>query len=419
MFKDFGAVVEFVPPGNYGRVALAAIKALLQWLGIGRDGNFPGPGNNKRALIALIFILWVASLIVLAWFRSHLSFTISTLALMFVISGVPLIGTQLRRRSLRVITETLIVLTSIALFTWTQFGRGSIGGWFIYSAAVVLILEIGGHLVEWIRNSAVARLSQWTDLVNPLHNNTLVIEGIFRRQQISYAAVPLGFLLGLSIGLLLNYSEQRIALIVLLAILTIASIILAYFLINSFIKMSEPMFSREQIPQPTVAVTNVRTKNNELRTVFGGLTVTITSPSVKAEEADTRDVDLSKAATSLREIYLYDSIHNVLLLVAFSAVAANLFNARITLIGVTIALAVFTFLFSQLPFAIGQARLRREVLWPFRGSKEIEVNEKLDKVAPFFPVFQLITTLISTGGGALLYFLLKEATEGRLKLLVA
>lgn len=154
MFND---IVHFVPPGNYGRVVLAAIKALLQWLGIGGDGNFPGPGNRKRALIALIFIVWVASLIVLAWFRSHLSFTISTLALMFVISSVPLIGTQLRRRSLRVITETLIVLISIGLFTWTQFG---IGEWFIYGAAVVLILEIGGHLVEWIRNSTVARLFQ-------------------------------------------------------------------------------------------------------------------------------------------------------------------------------------------------------------------------------------------------------------------
>lgn len=69
--------------------------------------------------------------------------------------------------------------------------------------------------------------------------------------------------------------------------------------------------------------------------------------------------------------------------------------------------------------AIGQMRLRRELLWSFLGSEEADVKEKLDKVAPYFPVFQLITTLASTGGGALVYFLLQEAIQGRLKLLVA
>jgi hypothetical protein len=136
------------------------------------------------------------------------------------------------------------------------------------------------------------------------------------------------------------------------------------------------------------------------------------------EKADgTQDIDLAGAATYLRKIYLADSLHNTLLLSIFVAITLNIFHIPISWPRVTFLLLAASFLFSQLPFAIGQAALRRAVLYPYTPTKETEVAEKLYKVAPLAPAYNVVNSFITTGAGSFLFYLLDETIKNQLKLL--
>jgi hypothetical protein len=77
-----------------------------------------------------------------------------------------------------------------------------------------------------------------------------------------------------------------------------------------------------------------------------------------------------------------------------------------------------TFVFSQLPFSIGQKRLQRNALWKYPAVKSVEFGKTLSEVAPLFPPFQLLSSLATTGTGSLLYYVLDETIKNGLKSLV-
>jgi hypothetical protein len=177
--------------------------------------------------------------------------------------------------------------------------------------------------------------------------------------------------------------------------------------------MIDPILSTDRVYSPVVKPVVPKSKTMAILT---GPQIVIIVPSEKVnEESDSWDLDLSHEATGLRKIYLFDSLHNALLLMAFVGVVLSLANVNITLTRVILSLIVVTLVFCQLPFSVGQTRLHRQILWRVKGSQEAEVRKKLEAAAPRFPAFQLLSSLATTGTGSLLYFLLEEVIKNRLK----
>jgi hypothetical protein len=410
------ARVEFIQPPNYGKLLVKALAILFEKLGGASKNHPPDPDGGKGWVVVLVLIVWILFLLLTAGALGRLSLTLNTLGLMVLICSAPVVSVELlsTHRAIRVVAETFIVTTAVALFSVALYGTQFISKWVLYTFGVIVVLEIGGHLVEWTKDDSIKRLSQWPDLQANLQKDTLTIDRVFRRQQITYLSIPFGFLLGLQVGLTFAFSDLKTAAACLIAILSLGSVSLAYFLFNSFVRMSQPIFTTASVSQPMV--TSMAPTSKAMALISGPQLVLIVPASVE-DESETRDLDLSRAATNLRKIYLLDSLHNVLLLITFAAITLNLLGIRITFLRMTVSLLISTFILCQLPFTIGQTRLHRLVLWRLKGHKEIEVSEKLDKVAPRFPAFQFLISLATTGSGSLLFFLLDEAIKNRLKLL--
>ena len=401
-------VLVFAPPG--GQPIIAALTDLYRKLRGGSGGKSPDP-NDKGWIVLLLIIWWIVLVIFEGWLRSRLPFTISVVGLMVLICSAPVVSGN-SRRALRVLIETLIVIGAVALFLWSQFGAQVMGKWILYTTAIVLVLEIGAHLVEWNKDDSIKRLSQWSDLFKFLESDTSLLDKLFRRQQITYLAIPLGFLIGLHTGLFFGYSDAMTFAVCLIAILLLASLALTYFLINSFVRMIDPILTTEEVYSRAVTTTVPKSK---AKAIIAGIQLLIIVPSDVDEKSDNTDLDLAHAATGLRKIYLFDSLHSTLLLLAFVGIILNFAGVNITLTRVFGSLIVAPLIFCQLPFSVGQTRLHRQLLWRVKGSEEVEVRKKLDAVAPRFPRFQLLSSLATTGTGSLLYFLLEELIKNRLK----
>jgi hypothetical protein len=385
-------VLVFAPPS--GQPIIAALTELYRKLRGGSGGKSPDP-NDKGWIVLLLIIWWIITVFFEGWLKSRLPFTISVIGLMVLICSAPIVSGE-SRRAVRVVIETLIVIGAVALFLWREFGAQAMGKWILYTTAIVLVLEIGAHLVEWNKDDSIKRLSQWSDLFKFLENDTSLLDKLFRRQQITYLSIPLGFLIGLHTGLFFGYSDAMTFAACLIAILSLASLSLTYFLINSFERMIDPILTTDEVYSRAVKTVVPKSK---AKAIIKGLQLVIIVPAEVDEKSDTWDLDLAHAATGLRKIYLFDSLHSTLLLLAFVGIILSFAGVNITLTRVIVSLIVATLIFCQLPFSIGQTRLHRQLLWRVKGSQEVEMRKNLDAVAPRFPAFQLLTSLATTGTG--------------------
>lgn len=412
--SNFAVQPTVAVPPSYGPVISRALTTIYHLLTGRSGGRPPEPEQDKGWVIVLAIIVWIAAMIFLGWTHSRLLFTSKTLLLMFLICTAPIVSVEgfSTRRISRVVVESLIVIGSVSLFLWSEFGSQQIGRWILYTAVIVIVLEGGSHLVEWNKDDSIDRLSGWSDHWGSLKRNTSLIDRVFRGQQITYLSVPFGFLVGLHVGLTLGYSNAATIAACLLSILVLASLSLAYFLINSFLRMIDPLFITQPVSAPVVKSMD---ESNKLVAILRGHQIEIVVPPDPEGEHQERDLDLSHAATIMRKIYLFDSLHNFLLLSVFVGVMLSFQDVGLTKTQITLDLLVGTFIFCQVPFSIGQMRLHRRVLRRFKGVKEVELSEKLGKVAPRFPAFQFLTSLATSGTGSFLYYLLEEVIKNRLK----
>lgn len=411
----FHDVVQTVPPPNWGQAFINTIKAFIQKYGLANPGGKP-PNNNNRLLAILCIVacvVWVALFILGRQYFPRLLFTMNVLTLMVLVSIAPIVSNSLpysEWRLVRIASETIIVMGAVVLFTLSAFGAGYLGMWTVYTAGIILLLEMGGHFIEWYKIDTVSRLSE-LKLLHTLEDKRLLIDRIFRRQQVLYLSIPLGFIAGLCVGLSMGHSEFKIIELCIIAILSLASLALLFFLINGFVRMCDPMFTTGNVAKPVI-----EKKSSAITGILGGTHLVIIMPEAeKKDESANQDLNLAASATNLRKIYLFDAVHNTLLLVAFAAVMLSFRAGTITLTRVIVALFVSAFLFSQLPFGIGQELLHRRVLRRFLPTKEAKLKEELDKIAPRFPALGFLTSFGTTGAGSILFYLLNEAIKSRLK----
>lgn len=309
-------------------------------------------------------------------------------------------------RVVRIAVESILYFIVFLCFGLWLFGLSAFGNWIAYALVLLFLLEVGSNILEWQKDTTLKRLSSNI----PLKPHAEEIEKLSRSEVVLYLSVPLGLLAGMIVGLVRHQPSSAIILFCFQLVLLLASFVLSYFLIYGFKRMCDPMFQTGQVSSPQIVL-----KKNK---GFLAKMLEVIVPPTKPEEVDQQkeDLDLACDLSDLRKVYKYDSLHNVVLLVAFAATLVQLWGELIDLKWVIISLLIMTFVLSELPYAIGQNALRLKVLERYTGVKHAELAKKLKENAPVFPPLNFIVALMTTGtAGGFLYTFLNQFVQDALK----
>lgn len=343
----------------------------------------PAPSPSFPLLLTFISIIVGALLLLFWWSDNTRFFFVSQMMLVTItICITPSIAHHLTKQWGHFTHMTLeIALFIVLLFVFSVWllGKNALGVWIVYAIGLILLLEVGSHLVKQNKEVTLNRLSQITSY-SSLQNDAKTFERMFLAEQILYIPVPFGLIVGTIFGLIRSWTPQATIIYSLLLILLFASFVLIYFLIVAFRQMSNPLL-----------------KNNEV------------SSAAELKDQEQRDLDLSSNITGLRKIYLYDAMHNVILLVAFAAIVVSLLGIVVNTKWLIGGLIGGSFLFNQLPYVIGQYQLHEKVLEKYEGMNRVEMREKLKKYSPQVPTSTFLGALFTTGTtGEIIYFMLNQ-----------
>jgi hypothetical protein len=366
--------------------------------------------------LLLIGVIAGASLLLFWWRGSAgLLFASQIVLLTVAVCLTPTIAHHLTKRwgrVARVVLETTLFTALLLGFGVWLFGVAVVGVWIIYTIVLILILEAGSHLIERYKVITLNRLSRSVAFKN-LQSDAEAVERMFHNELTLYIPVPLGLIVGTIVGLIRNQRPQEIIVFCLQLVLLLVSLVLIYFLLVAFSRLSDSMFRTSHVPSPRVSEEKRDGLLGHIGKVFRLL---VPRPKSEKEDQEQNDLDLACMVTDLRKVYLYDAMHNVILLVAFIAVALSLWNIVIDTKWLISSLIALGLVVNQLPFVIGQSALHEKVLERYEGLKRSEMAEKLKKHAPLFPTLDFLAALFTTGtAGGVLYFLLDQFMKEALK----
>jgi len=319
--------------------------------------------------------------------------------------------TYARGRLAHFLLETALFLFVLIIFALRD-NNIPITAWLPYAIFFVLITEFGGHFIDWYAANTIERVSRYSS--HSLNKTADLSRKFFYGGGLLYASVPIGLIGGLIIGLIQNRSNQEVLLLCTQFVLVLASIIIAVLLGISSLRMARSMFTVDDTKSQNQLRVTV-TDSISIFGVSGNVLKTIVSQANTSEEYEKRRLSLAQIVSDLRKIHLYDSSHNIILLVALSFAAAGIFGFNIELRWVIIILLLLHLLFAQLPYVIGQLLLQQEILRNSEGMERVELSEKLRKISPLFPTNDFFVTLTATGtAGGFLYIVIDEFIKAAL-----
>ncbi len=406
-------------------------KFLLVLPIIGISPSLPGrpgskihlkPGSASPWHIGLLYILIffgffaTGGILLFRWKGGNsLVFVSQMMFLIAAICLIPFISHQLTKRwgvMAYIFVESLLFIVLILGFNLWVFGTSNVGMWIGYVIVFILLLEIGASIVEWYKNITLKRFVRSNSQDN-LQMYAKTFEKMFHNELILYISVPLGLLIGAIIGLIRNWSSKVTILLCLQLVFLLAAFLLLYFLVAAFQRMSNPMFETSQESSTEVIEEDSGSFFYQFRKV---IKVFIPSQETSVGDHEQTDIDIAYMISDLRKMYLYNAVHNVILLIVFIAFALNLSGFIVKTKWLLSGLIGSSLIFNQLPYMIGQLRLHDRVLERFEGVKRSEIAEKLKKYAPFFPKVDFLSALFTAGtAGGVLYFLLDQFVKNTLK----
>lgn len=388
------------PPPNFQRVAsLPSFKELLIAL---RDGSssaasierwlreYRGPAACLlSAVLALVVCVssWASS------FRSPSpgrSLTTQLMLAATMVSFVPTLLLPLNREKHRWAVGTIEALAYFLMIVLLAVWRGhSIwNAWIGYAGLLIALVVGGGHLVEWYRDDILTRVRKDTTAAK-VHSDLTKIDNFFHDEQFIYVSVPLGLASGLLIGWWKHLEPWTVIIVAVQAMAFLFVVTLLVFLLKLFHRMWDPILRFDQ--------------------------------GVKKTIPTEMEHNVAYAVSELRKVYLYDSIHDAMLLVSFLALALRLGQVQIGknhvcflsfglcsgaaqidkgwLLG---GLAAVILVLNQLPFMVGQRQLHLLVLDKLEGWSRAETFAKIKESLVLFPKIEFLAALFASGsaGGA-------------------
>jgi hypothetical protein len=316
--------------------------------------------------------------------------------------------TKQRNRLVHLSLESLFFLLLFVGFSVWILGRSALGNWILYAATLVLLLEAGSNFVEWNKDATLNRLSRAITFQN-MTTDADAIKKLFRHEVILYAAIIVGVVIGIVVGLIRHQVPRVMLLDCLQCVLLLASLVLLYFLGLSFQRMCDPLFQTEPVSAPEVAMKNTKDSWFAPLRKLPILQVIVPPAPVKPplEDPVQKELDLASDVSQLRRIYKYDALHNAILVATFAGALLDIQGVVINVVWLVLGIPIAAFLFSELPYAMGQYSLHEKVLERWTGTKHVDVKKKLDEYAPLFPSLPILAALTTatTAGGLLLYLL--------------
>jgi len=323
--------------------------------------------------------------------------------------------TKRQGRIARVVVETLLFITLFLAFGYWLVGSIVFGVWIVYATILVLLIETGGHFVEHHKVATLNRLSRSVSFKH-VQSSAEALEKLFHSELVLYISVPLGLVSGTTVGLIRSQAPGVILILCLQIVLLLASLVLLFFLVNSFAQMRDPLFKTTQTYSPKIANEWMVEREGFIGKIGRVLRFLVPSPKPETVDQEQKDLDLACMVADLRKVYLYDAVHNVILLVAFAAAVLGLWGISIDVKWLIASLVGLSLLFNQLPFVLGQSALHKKVLERYEGTKRADIAEKLKKYSPLFPTSDFLAALFTTGtAGDVLYVLLDNFIKEALK----
>ena len=296
-------------------------------------------------------------------------------------------------------------------FGFWFFSVSAIGPWIAYAVALIVLIEAGSNIVEWHKDTTLKRLSLGSSFQS-IQGDARDLEKMFRYEVILYISVPLGLLIGTSIGFIRHEILLATILLCFQIFLFLASLVLLCFLVLGFQRMCDPIFKTASVVTPQITITK---RPGLLLRVFEVLVPPPPEPLPVAEDPKQKDIDLACDVSELRKIYKYDMLHNAILLVALASAAVSIWGITIDVRWLIGLLLTATLLFSEVPYAIGQYLLHQKVLERYTGSTHAEMSKKLQEDVPLFPPLPIVAALMTAGTiGGFLFFLLNLFVQGAL-----
>jgi hypothetical protein len=307
-----------------------------------------------------------------------------------MITFVPTVLLPFNREKHRVVIGTIEALAYFLTIVLLAVLRGHSvwNAWIGYAGLLVALVVGGGHLVEWYRNHILTRVRNDTTAVK-VHTDLAKIDDFLRDEQSIYLSVPIGLASGLFIGWAKHLEPWAVIMVAVQAMAFLFVVALFVFLLKLFRRMWDPILRFDRTLKKTIA-TEV-------------------------------EHNVAYAVSELRKVYLYDSIHDAMLLVSFLALALRLGQVLIDknpvcflsfgrcpgvaeidkgwlLGGITAVVLVL----NQLPFMVGQSQLHDLVLDNLEGWSRAETIAKIKESLVLFPKIEFLAALFSSGtaGGA-------------------
>ena len=288
--------------------------------------------------------------------------------------------------------ESLVFIVQLIAFSCWMFGFKILGSWMISMIVLILSVEIGSNIIEMYKVSTLERIAEELTFEN-IQNEVNEIEKLFKNELAIYSSLPLGMFFGTLLGIIYDQGQLETLMLSFKIILILASAILIYFLFISFERMSDSLFKESDISSP-----KLQKENKGLLGWFNKFNkfYRLIAPFQSSFKQEDKDIEIASIVSDLRKIYLYDAIHNGLLLIVVAILfnqlyGINLVNQNFVIITI-ITWILIAIILNLLPYAIGQASLHNKILKKYKGIKRIEMLEKLRRSSPLLPLISFLYT---------------------------
>lgn len=146
--------------------------------------------------------------------------------------------------------ETVLFLGAIILFGIWLAGA-AVGTWAPYCIVLVVLLEVGSHLLDANRIKTLKRIREG-DWLKSLANEADAMDRMFHNELALYIPVPTGLIVATILCLIRKWGPETTIAFSVNFVLILGAAVLAYFLLVAFLRMSDPLLVIGDLPSPNV-----------------------------------------------------------------------------------------------------------------------------------------------------------------------
>ena len=265
--------------------------------------------------------------------------------------------------------------------------------WLIFASGFYAFNHLGGLLIYYLQQRTVRRYETSKKLyLNDLWKD--FFKSMLDRQKIVYLCLPLGFAIAIVAGALSRYNAAQVFQLSIRWCLLLGGALQFLILLFSFRKIIAPLTG---------------TRMDQGQEAFDAEFFLERQPPAppKTAIATSLRLDLAVAVTDLRKILFYNATLNAIILASFVFMLFSIYGHPWSIRTTLIIYLIAVFLFSQLPYSIGQKNMHGRLLDKLEGADREDTKDKLNKMAPFLPKFPFLASLTSgfTAGGLIWYIL--------------